>query len=254
MRPINLIPEDERRGGGGKGKGGPFAYILIGALVILLAGVTLMVSTSNEISSSKAEITELEAENAAAEAKAAKLTAYTQLREVRDQRVATVKSLAESRFDWERVMRELALILPTDVSLTGLTGTAKPEVSVNGATGVALRGEVSGPALEMIGCAQGQDGVAGFVAALKDIDGVTRVAMQYSKLGEDPEAGAEATGDSASAAEGGCQTGDFVAEFQIVAAFDAAPTPTTGVESEAPVAAPEEAEAAPPTAEAEGEE
>ena len=29
-----------------------------------------------------------------------------------EQRVATVTSLADSRFDWERVMRELALILP----------------------------------------------------------------------------------------------------------------------------------------------
>ncbi len=247
MRPINLIPEDERRGSSAKRKGGPLAYILIGGLVLLLAGVTLMVSTGNQISSSKAEITELEAENSAAEAKAARLAAFTQLSEVRDQRVATVKSLAESRFDWERVMRELALILPSDVTLTSLTGTVKPEVSVNGASGVGLRSEAAGPALELVGCAKGQDGVAGFVASLKDIDGVTRVAMQFSKLGESEEGGGgEPTTDSAPANSSGCDGSAYVAEFQIVAAFDAAPVPTVvGGEGEAAVAAEPEAESEP---------
>jgi Tfp pilus assembly protein PilN len=230
MRPINLIPEDQRRGPGSGRKGNPLAYILIGALVILLAGVTLLVSTNNQISDSKAEITELGEEISIAQAKAAKLSAYSQLRDVRDQRVATVKSLADSRFDWERVMRELALILPSDVWLTNLSGTVKPEVSVNGSAGVALRGQASGPALEIVGCAKGQEGVAGFVAALKDIDGVTRVAMQYSKLGDTSEGGGEAESGGASAGSTDCQTKDFIAQFQIVAAFDAAPIPTVGTE------------------------
>jgi Tfp pilus assembly protein PilN len=250
MRPINLIPDDERRGGGGGGnrKGGPLAYILIGALAILLLGVTLIVSTNNEISSSKAEIVELNAENAAAKAKAAKLTAYTELRKVRDQRVETVTSLAESRFDWERVMRELALILPSDVWLTNLTGTVKPDVSVEGSASVVLRAGVAGPALELVGCANGQEGVAGFVTALKDIDGVSRVAMEYSQLGAAQESGAAETGDSAPASGGAeCQTRNFIAQFQIVAAFDAAPVPAEAAPEEAAVApeeaaAPEEAE------------
>jgi Tfp pilus assembly protein PilN len=233
MRPIDLTPEESRRGSAsGEKRGGPLAYIVIGALVILLAGVALLVSANNEISTSKAEIVELEADNAAAEAKAAKLVAYTQLRDVHDQRVATVTSLADSRFDWERVMRELALILPPDIQLTNLTGTAGPEVSVNGAASVALRVGTAGPALEMTGCANGQEGVAGFVTALRDIDGVTRVAMQFSKL-PGGEGGEAATTDSAPSTGGSeCQTKDFVAQFQIIAAFDAAPAPVATVEGE----------------------
>ena len=230
MRPINLIPEDDRRGSAGTKRGGPLAYILIGGLVILLAGVAMLVSTNNEISSTKAEIVELKAENATAEAKAAELLAYTQLREVHDQRVTTVTSLAESRFDWERVMRELALILPSDIQLTNLTGTAGPEVSVNGAASVALRTSAAGPALEMTGCANGQEGVAGFVTALKDIDGVTRVAMQFSKLAGAEGGATGATTDAApSTGSSECQTEDFVAQFQIIAAFDAAPPPSPAV-------------------------
>ena len=46
-------------------------------------------------------------------------------------RTETVDSLAQSRFDWERVMRELALVIPEDVWLESLTGTVAPGVTVD---------------------------------------------------------------------------------------------------------------------------
>ena len=73
-------------------------------------------------------------------------------------------------------MRELSLVLPHDVWLTNLTGTAPAQMSVSGGASIALRSSVPGPALELVGCAAGQEAVAGFVTALKDIDGVTRSA------------------------------------------------------------------------------
>src|SRR4051794_20663750 len=110
MRPVNLIPEDQRRGPSAERKGSPLAYVVVGALVVLLAGVTTLVLTNNTISSDKDEVAKLERENHAAEAKASRLAAYTQLRDVSNARVSTVTDLAESRFDWERVMREMALV------------------------------------------------------------------------------------------------------------------------------------------------
>lgn len=219
MRPVNLIPPEERRDGSAKLRGGPLAYIVVVALVALLAGVSLLVVTNNEVSSSEAEITRLKREDHAAEAKAARLTAYTQLRDVHDQRVATVTDLANSRFDWERVVRELALIIPADVWLTNLTGTANPSVSVNGAASIALRDTVPGPALELIGCADGQDAVAGFISDLKDIDGATRVAVQSSELGDLQSEGS--SGEEGASSE--CQAKNFLATFQLVVAFDNAP-------------------------------
>ena len=223
MRPVNLIPKEERSGSGASLRGGPLVYVIVGAMVLLLVGVTLLVVTNNQISDRKAEIENLQGEITAEESRAASLASYTALAAAKEQRVATVTSLADSRFDWERVMRELALILPDDVWLTNLTGTASPSVAVSGATSVALRSSISGPALEMVGCAKGQDAVAGFVSALKEIDGVTRVGMQSSSLGEESTGGAAST-DSASASSG-CQTQNFIAQFEIVVAFDAAPVP-----------------------------
>jgi Tfp pilus assembly protein PilN len=216
MRPVNLIPREERIGERSSLRGGPLAYIVVGALFAALLGVTVLVATSNEISDRKVEIVQLEGEKAAVEARAQALDAYTQFHSVREQRLATVASLADSRFDWERVVRELALVLPDDVWLTNLTGSASPAVAPDGASSVSLRSGIAGPALEVTGCARSQDAVAGFVKALEDIDGVTRVGVQSSALGS-------SNGESSSTST--CQTRDFIAQFQMVAAFDAAPVP-----------------------------
>lgn len=232
MRPVNLIPKEERPGAPKSLRSGPTAYIVVGALVAALLGVTALVVTGNQIDSLNDEIAQVRQETAAAEAKAASLSSYTQFHSVREQRVATVASLADSRFDWERVMRELALILPADVWLTALTASASPAVAPAGGATVGLRGSIPGPALSLIGCAKGQAGVAGFVQALKDIDGVTRVGVETSSLGD----GASAASDSG-AAGADCQTRDFIAKFQIAVAFDAAPVAGTAT-AVAPEAAP----------------
>jgi Tfp pilus assembly protein PilN len=231
MRPINLIPPEDRRGEQAPLRTGPLPYILLGALVAVLLGVTALVLVGNQISESKAEVAKLEGEDAVASARAQQLASYTAFRSMSEQRVATVQSLADSRFDWERVMRELALVLPSDVWLTGLTATASPEVSVEGgggggSSGGTLRAQVPGPALEMSGCASGQEAVAGFVTALKDIDGVTRVGVESSELGEeeDPEEAESAESGSNTGSTGDeCRTRSFIAKFALVVAFDAAP-------------------------------
>jgi len=231
MRPVNLIPKEERLDTPKSLRSGPTAYIIVGALVAALLGVTTLVVTGNKIDDLNAEIAQVEGETAAAQAKAAALSPYTQFHSVREQRVATVASLADSRFDWERVMRELALILPQDVWLTDLTASASPGVAPAGGASVALRASIPGPALALEGCAKGQEGVAGLVQALRDIDGVTRVGVESSALANDSDSGSES--GSVSGGED-CQVRDFLVAFKIAVAFDAAP-----VQSATASAAPE---------------
>lgn len=238
MRPVNLIPPEERRGEQAPLRSGPLAYVVVCALVAVLAGVTALVLTNNQIAEHETEIAKLEREDAAATAKAERLAAYTQFQSLSEQRVATVASLADSRFDWERVMRELALVLPSDVWLVGLSASATPSSGGGGGGGSGLRGAAPGPALELSGCAKGQNGVAGFVTVLKDIEGVTRVGVQSSELpdeggnsGGSDSGGGDSTGDE-------CRTRQSIAKFEIVASFDAAPIPLSSSSegSAAPVA------------------
>jgi Tfp pilus assembly protein PilN len=242
MRPVNLIPPEDRHGSLSPLRTGPLPYIVVGALVALLAGVALLVMAGSEISEKKDEITTLKQRDAAAQQQAQELAPYVQFAELHQARVETVSSLADSRFDWERVMRELSKILPSNVWLTSLDASASPESATAGggsseASGdSSLRGSIAGPALEISGCSTGQKGVAGFAAALKQIDGVTRVGVESSAL--PPLTGGEAGGGG-----GGddCRTRKFIAQFQLVVAFDAAPVPLaaeapTEVSAEAPPA------------------
>jgi Tfp pilus assembly protein PilN len=225
MRPVNLIPPELRRGDSAPLRTGPLAYIVVGALALALLGVTLVVLAGNEVSEKKEELATLKREDAAAKARAEKLAPYTQFQVMSQQRVETVASLADSRFDWPRVMRELALVLPDDVLLSDLTaGAAGGEGEGEGIGGVL------GPSLEVGGCTTSQDAVARFVTALKDIDGVTRVGLESSTV----EGGGDGEGGS------DCQEKGFAAEFELLVAFDAAPVPA-GVEGEvAPEAEAEE--------------
>ena len=232
MRAVNLIPVEERRGESAPTRTGALVYIVVGALLAAFAGVTMMVLASNAINDRKAEISRLETEEAQARARAESLASYAQFRQVRDARVSTVTSLADSRFDWERVMHELSLVLPDDVWLTEMTGTVRPDVNVDEAADVALRDSAAGPALEIIGCAPGQEAVGGFISALRDIDGVTRVGILRSERPPLDSTGAQATDES------DCRTRDFIAKFEIVATFDAAPVAPAAISPDgaAPVA------------------
>src|SRR5664279_4151091 len=106
MRPVNLIPKEERRDRS-VSRTGPLAYIVVAGLVLLLAGVAVLVTSSNQISERESELATLTARKAVVQAKADQLAPYAKFQAVERQRTATISELADSRFDWPRVIREL---------------------------------------------------------------------------------------------------------------------------------------------------
>jgi len=241
VRPVNLIPIEDRRGDSAPLRTGPVAYILLGALVLVLAGVTMLVLTDNKISDRKSELAQVQREDAAEKAKAESLASYTAFSALHEERVQTISSLADSRFDWERVMRELSLILPHDVWLTTLEGSASAEAEGGSGGGSALKGAIAGPSLSITGCAAGQEAVAGFVTALKDIDGVTRVGIESSELSGQEEGAGSAGETESGGSSSDCRTRSFIAQFSLVVAFDAAPVASEG-EGAGPATAVEQAQ------------
>ncbi len=232
MRPVNLIPAEDRRGDRAPMRTGATSYVLLGALALGLIGIIAVALTSKQISDRESEVTRLEGELAATTVKADSLRAFTDFRAVQQSRTTTLASLAQSRFDWERVLRELSLVIPSDVWLLKMTGTVNPAVQLEEGAEIQARSTIPGPALEIVGCAPGQDQVAGFIASLEDIDGVTRVGLASSSQSDQEQSGGDV---SAGAATGekveDCRTRDFIYQFEIVVAFDAVPTPETATVS-----------------------
>lgn len=229
MRPVNLLPPEDRKRAGASaptGRGGAFSYLLVGVLALAVLAVAALTLTGKSIGDKEAEVARLEQREAELTARAASLASFSNFQSIKEARVLTVAALAESRFDWERVMRELALILPERAWLVNLTGTVAPEVSVTNGASISARAEVPGPALELVGCARSQRDVAKFIAALEDIDGVTRVTATEGKK---PATQVGPTAGGSDQVTDDCRTRDFISRFQIVAAFDAVAVPEGAV-------------------------
>jgi Tfp pilus assembly protein PilN len=220
MRAVNLIPEGERKGAGGAaGKSGGAAYVLIGALALLVVMAAAYALSGKSINDKKADLARVTKQADAAQAQAARLSAYTRFTDLRTKRVQTVSQLAQSRFDWAHALREVARVIPTNAWLVQLNGTVTPGVNTGGGTGAGgLRGSLPVPAVEISGCTTSQSSVAKVLARLRMIDGVQRVSLADSSK-------SDAGGGGAGGGGGGvtdCRAGSsHFPLFNAVVFFDA---------------------------------
>lgn len=226
MKPVNLIPPEDRRGASSTTRTGNAVYFVVGGLALAFVAVCAMVFLGNQLSDKQAEAASLEAQATEAEARAQSLSSYVSFQDMKDQRVETIDSLAKSRFDWERVIRELSVVIPKGIWLQNLTGTVAPDVQIDDAAGISIRTEIPGPAIELVGCARSQPEIAKLIAAMHDIDGVTRVTAANGIKSDAVDSGSSANADQPSS-DAGCPPS--APAFQLVAAFDAVAVPATAV-------------------------
>jgi Tfp pilus assembly protein PilN len=225
MRPINLLPEKHRSrvpGQGSAGGGHVVLGVLAGALLLMLA----VVLTTNSVNAKKDEVTRTETEAKQAEAKAASLQSFGNFAQVKEQRLLSVKALADTRFDWERMVRELAHVVPEDVYLTAADAAVAPAA---GATATAAAAPTAGgavaagPALKLTGCAGHQPDVAVTMLRLRRLHRATDVQLAGSTRAQNA-GGVPAGGSTASPSASGapaCQ--GFT--FEATVAFEASPAP-----------------------------
>ena len=163
MRPVNLLPSRYRPArASGERRG--IGYIAIGILVALLVMVLLVVVTNNGINDAKQKTAQANADYQAAQAKIGQLQAYGDFAALRQARYDAVKNVAVTRFDYERLMREIALVLPHNSNLTSFTASSG----------------ASGGTLGITGCAPSHPGVATVIVRLRHMHNVTDVTLGNS--------------------------------------------------------------------------
>jgi Tfp pilus assembly protein PilN len=197
MKAINLIPLEERRGTTAGGRSGGAVYAVLGALLVLVVMASAYAMSSRDVKSAKSDLARVQAEATATQAQADKLAAYTQFADLRKRRVATVASLAASRFDWPHALHEVSRTIPSNAWLTSLRGTVTPDTSVEGAND-PMRAALPLPAVEIAGCTTTQKNVARMVASMRLIDGVERVSLSSSEKPAGASGDAAQGGDSCS--------------------------------------------------------
>ncbi len=177
MKAVNLIPADQRRSSNAAGKSGGAVYVLLGGLAIVVAMVAALTMTKHSIAENTAKADALDAQAQIATAKVGNLAAYKQFNEVVKTRAAGVKTLAATRIDWGETFEQVSRVVPSDVSLTQLVASTAPG---QGGGSVSLRGALSNPAIEIVGCAPSQSRVALLMARLRRLEGVQRVSVASS--------------------------------------------------------------------------
>ena len=194
MKPVNLVPQDQRRrvASEGDGKSAPIA---LGILAALLALVVVYVLTGNTVTERKSDAKAASAEADQLEARAGQQTSYTDFAQIAMTRTQSVAGVAAKRFDWERFMRELSRVMPdgswlqsADASVTGdpTSGGSTTPPPTETTTTVA-------PAANLVGCTPDQDDVARMMVRLRQLYRVDDVELNESTLGEHEE---EATATS----------------------------------------------------------
>ena len=179
MKAVNLIPSDQRRAKpSGENAGG--AYVVLGVLAVLLVMAVAFVVTSNSVNENTAKAKEAKQKAAALEEQVAALDSYTDFASIKEQRLGAVVLAAETRFDWERLMREISRVMPSGSWLQ----TTEASVLGDPADAAALAADPaavpSGPQATFVGCTPKQSEVAKILVRLRSMHRVTDVELNES--------------------------------------------------------------------------
>jgi Tfp pilus assembly protein PilN len=181
VRPVNLLPQSARPYVA-SGKAGNGSYILIGVLAALVLAVAAYVFTANKITSSHSKIATAQQETQQAQAKSAVLQKYGDFNQVAATRMQSVSSLAVSRIDYERLLRETSRVLPGGVWLNTLDAEAVGSGSYSSASTStsSTTPAASTPTVHLTGCAPSQKAVATTLVRLRAIHGSDEVQLNES--------------------------------------------------------------------------
>jgi len=221
MKPVNLIPQEQRRRTPRQGSGRG-AHAILGALAVLLAMVVAYVLTSNTVTERQndAEAARVEAERL--EAQATKKDDFTDFAEIAVTRTQSVASVASSRFDWERFMRELARVMPAGSWLQSADASVSGD-STASAPGAAPTDAASSPSATLVGCTPAQPDVARMMVRLRQLHRVEEVELNQSltEIGQSEAASIDSCGPNYSF--------DLTVKFGAASPEREAPRGATGV-------------------------
>jgi Tfp pilus assembly protein PilN len=242
VRPINLIPVEQRRGvsrGGSHGGGAPTGigvYALLGGLGAAVICVLAFVLTSNSINSKTEELAKVQAESQGDKQVADSLRPYGQFASLQQSREQQITALAAGRFDWERALSQLSQALPNNVYLLTVAATLSPDVEVDegGAGGdiTNLRQKSPAPAFAISGCTYSQHAVARMMTRMH-----TAVRLSKSVRKEDTPGtiGTAVTETSAGQADiQDCVGSSRVTKFDMLIEFGGAATAQAGAAAGVP--------------------
>src|ERR1051326_1297274 len=120
MKAVNLLPKDVEKAKG-RQLSPPALTGFIAAVVVIVVLCGAFIRASANVSHKRTQLDAARAELALVPPPATPDTASAMLATERTQRIEALQGALNGRVSWDRVLRELSLVLPDDVWFTGLT-------------------------------------------------------------------------------------------------------------------------------------
>ena len=183
MKAVNLIPSEQRKARPtGQGAGG--AYVAVGVLGVLLVMALLYVLTANSVNDNKSKAAAAQQQADVLEAQAKQLGSFTNFSAIKEQRLVSVISTAQGRFDWERLVRELSRVMPEDSWLqsadASVSGDDSSTPSSSSSSTSTSEAAPTGPTATLTGCTPKQRDVAQLLVRLRQMYRVSDVTLNGS--------------------------------------------------------------------------
>lgn len=193
MRAVNLLP----RGDASQGRKVPLPVLVgcVGTVLVTALLAVLFLSASSAVASKRVALERLRSEESAIPAPPAPSPVVSQLPQERQSRVTALATVLGTRVVWDRLLREVSQVVPSDVWLLTLNALA-PSLAPP-STGSAS--PASG--FTVTGCTYSQDSVARFLARLQVVPDLSGMTLEQS-VASDPTGAAGGTGGG-----GGCPAG-----------------------------------------------
>ncbi len=173
MRAVNLLPRDEVKRSFEAKRGVVFGSAA-GAALVTVVLASMSISAGGSISEKQAELDAMRAEIAAVPTPTVNDTSNDDvLAAEKGARIGALSSALTSRVAWDRVLRQVSLVLPEDVWLTNLTATAP--------TSSAAAPAAAASGFMLTGSTYSQNGVARFLSRLSVIPDLENVRLQSSQ-------------------------------------------------------------------------
>ena len=171
MRAVNLLPRDEAKRSFAAKRGVVFGGVGGAALATVVLG-SMMMSAGGAANSKQEELDGLRAQIAAIPTVPVIDTSREDaLAAEKGARVGALSAALAGRVAWDRVLRQVSLVLPEDVWLTNLSAVA-PD---------ATQAAAAGTGFTLTGATYSQNGVARFLSRLAVIPDLANVRLQSSQ-------------------------------------------------------------------------
>ena len=184
MHAFNLLPKEEVRAEKeSKQSAIPHVIVALAGVLVFAALAAFYLSSSAAVAKKSGELDDLRGDLASLQVPEKQPQASSEgpnIDSERSARTAALSTALADRLAWDRVLRELALVLPADVTLATLDATAPSP----GSAGAATSGAVS--SFRVTGTSASQASVARLLSRLQVIPELQNVQLEFATASEDP--------------------------------------------------------------------